>query len=185
MTTSQRARLVIALGILNLALATFALAVGAFGLPLGPASPAPGRTNDTTAVGPSPSAVGPSTSGTAPSPTAAVATPRAPGSASPPPPSAPGATPGQPSPAPVTPAPSASPTGNVAGASATPTTRPTRTSGATLPPSDTEPVDDAGGSESNGAAETMVVILPLIAGAAGWTALRRRGVPARRSRPLS
>jgi len=49
-TTAQRARLVVALGILNLVLATLALGVGAFGVPSGPPHP------DTAANSPSPSA---------------------------------------------------------------------------------------------------------------------------------
>ncbi|HKG57249.1 MAG TPA: hypothetical protein VKA85_08375 [Candidatus Limnocylindrales bacterium] len=92
MTTSQRARLIIALGILNLVLASFAVAVGAFGVPGDPSLSAATGTTDTAAgatasppPGPTPRATEPrtptaapaTTSPATPSPTVAVtSTPR-------------------------------------------------------------------------------------------------------------
>ena len=112
MTIAQRARLVVALGILNLVLAGLALAVGAFGGPV--STPPPGgdtaaRPSSTPAVSePSSSAVTPS-SAASPTPV-------------PPSPSASATAALIPTPAPVSPSPTIEPTpnGGVAGATPTP-----------------------------------------------------------------
>jgi hypothetical protein len=93
-TSVQRARLVVALGILNLALATMAFAVGTFGIPASPLV-GPAQPSGNTAVGQSPSA-GPTTSqAPASTPSGTAPASESPGGSSPPesPPASPAASP--------------------------------------------------------------------------------------------
>ncbi len=91
MTVTQRARLVVVLGILNLVLASLALAVGAFGIPSGRPQPS----LDTAAGSPSPSTPAPVDSATpsTPSTPATPTSPAPPASNEPPASAEPSATP--------------------------------------------------------------------------------------------
>lgn len=155
-TSAQRTRLVVALGILNLVLATMALAIGTFGLPTTPTI-GPRPTGETAAESPSPTAVaglpsptpgqtlepgltpGPQPTPPAPTPPASEPPTGTPGpSASPPsssaPPSVePTATPGGPAGGPAG-GPEPTPGGTPTPAQPTPTPEPTATPPTATPP---------------------------------------------------
>jgi hypothetical protein len=109
-TVAQRARLVVALGILNLCLATLAVAVGTFGIPSSPIRPI--ATGPVAArPSPSPSIDSPAPSqGLPSSPPATVAPPATPNPTEPPPASGPPVGSPEPSAAPSSPVETAAPT---------------------------------------------------------------------------